>query len=104
MPLTVSHVMAECSLISGRVIDVLSKGEAPPSCHHPLLELKNHMHVLGFRSIACTHPFLHGDQVYVPFTSKCHLTPATVCFFLPSLLTTQDYHLTRAESPSQIVY
>lgn len=65
MPLTVSPVMAECSLISGCVIiDVLSKVEAPPACRHPLLGLKNHTHVLRFRSIACTHPFLHGDQVY----------------------------------------
>lgn len=65
MPLIVSHVLAECSLISGRIIiDVLSKVEAPPACHHPQLGLKNHMHVLGFRSIACTHPFLLGDQVY----------------------------------------
>lgn len=57
--------IVECSLISGRVIiDVLSKVEAPPACHHPQLGLKNHTHVLGFSSIACTHTFLHGNQVY----------------------------------------
>lgn len=49
MPVTVSPVTADCSVVRGRVIiNVLSTVEAPPACHRPLLGLKNHTHLLGF--------------------------------------------------------
>lgn len=79
MPLTVSHVMAECSLISGRVIiDVLSKVEAPPA----------------FMGIRCTHenvtrppPSPHRRLfLFAVFTDDTRLSPGQSWVSIPESL------------------